>query len=126
MANYCSVGGYESSSVNSTFSFYVFPVHKFCPSAHVAKQRQSDKTGWKLKPNLRVCSRHFIDGRPELANPDSTLHLAADPTVIQPTPRARLGSMTHRRKLISVNFCDNDLPIMARVSLSFHKTLKFH
>ena len=58
MAAVCAVSGCRSRPAADDLSFLGFAAD---PSRH---KRWEDALGWKAKDHTRVCSHHFISGKP--------------------------------------------------------------
>ncbi|KAI8491853.1 hypothetical protein Bbelb_302260 [Branchiostoma belcheri] len=63
------------------FKLFPFPTEKKRPDARrrwnklINKKDSVSNKNWVNKPHDRVCSQHFIDGKPTAAHPDPVLHL---------------------------------------------------
>ena len=74
----------ENVSALHPFVLYPFPTEKKKPEKrkrwNKLMNRKNEKTGhnWENKVHDRVCSIHFPDGKPTLANPDPVLNLGYD------------------------------------------------
>lgn len=76
----------QSCQCERPFQLYCFPGEKRYKDkrdkwARLLKRKNFDSTEWIPSKNHRVCSEHFVDGIPTVANPDPTLKLGyADAT----------------------------------------------
>ena len=62
------------------------------------KRINQDKTKWEPSDSARVCSHHFVDGVPTLANPDPSVNLGYDIQVVKPRREIQRKPAPNKRK----------------------------
>lgn len=93
--------------------FYLFPFPTELKDSYARQKwasivnRKNGSENWKPKEDSRVCSKHFVDGRPTAVNPYPTLNLGYTPhkpITSRPPPKERISlseaTPAKRKKLI--------------------------
>lgn len=62
MPTICAVSGCKSRAGADDLSFFRFPAD---PARRKRWEDALGRQGWKAKDHTRVCSRHFMSGKPE-------------------------------------------------------------